>query len=148
MTARDILMYVRFVTPLRDGMTGAETGFFRASWYLRRVGCPGWIHRELDQQFHWFNRHLPVPDRVARHFKRRNSIYGVCWFQPDARECIERARYCAWLIGEGGIPVEPIKLRGPREVIWHDAHQAVIRPSRDIPLAFGRGRFRERAPAH
>jgi hypothetical protein len=148
MTACDDIMYVRFVTPLRDGMTGAETGFFRASWYLRRVGCPRWIHRELDEQFDWFNEHLPVPGRVGRHFKRRNSFYGVCWFQPEARECIERARYCAWLISEGGVPVEPVKLRSPREIIWRDAHQVVVRPSPDGPRAFTGPKFRERGWMH
>jgi len=135
-------MYVRFVTPLIDFCTGVETGFFRASWYLRRVGCPAWIHSELDQQFDWFNEHLPVPSRVARHFRRRNSVHGVCWFQPAAKECIERARYCAWLIGEGGLPVQPIKLLRPREIIWRDDHQIVVRPTHDTPKAFAGGRFR------
>ncbi len=138
------MMYVRFVTPLRDPDTGAETGFFRASWYLRRVGCPNWIHEELDQQFDWFNENLPVPERVERHFRRRNSIYGVCWFRPDARECIARARYCAWLINEGGVPVAAIKLRRPREVLWRDDHQLVLRPTSDTPTAFTGRSFVER----
>ncbi|WP_031234967.1 hypothetical protein [Asticcacaulis sp. AC402] len=135
-------MYVRFVTPLRDRTTGAETGFFRASWYLREVGCPDWIHRELDLQFDWFNAHLPIPGRVGRHFKRRGSVYGVCWFQPDATECIQRARYCAWLVSEGGVPVQAIKLAQPREIIWRDDYQLVVRPDPDTPLAFSGRRFR------
>ncbi len=136
------IMYVRFVTPLRDRRSGAETGFFRASWYLSRTGCSRWIHNELDTQFDWFNAHLPVPDRVAHHFKRRNSVYGVCWFHPDARECIARARYCAWLINEGGVPVETVRLRRPREVIWRDDHQIVVRPTPDTPRAFTGPEFR------
>lgn len=145
MSGREHIMYVRFVTPLRDRATGAETGFFRASWYLRRVGCPDWIHRELEYQFGWFNEHLPVPNRVQRQFRRgRASIAGVCWFRSEARECIERARYCAWLISEGGVPVAPIKLRSPREIIWCDDHQLVIRPDSDTPQAFPGQRFIER----
>ena len=139
-------MYVRFVTPLRDRSTGAETGFFRAAWYLHKVGCADWIHHELDVQFDWFNEHLPVPGRVARYFKRRDPVRGVCWFQSSARECIERARYCAWLIGEGGVPVEPISPRRPGEVIWRDDHQLVMRPDATTPKAFAgrayQGRFR------
>ena len=134
-------MYVRFVTPLRDPDTGAETGFFRARWYLRRVGCPDWIQTELDQQFDWFNEHLPMPGRVERQFRRRSSISGVCWFRPGATECIERARYCAWLISEGGVPVVAIKLRRPREILWRDDHQLVIRPTADTPQAFRGERF-------
>lgn len=94
-------MYVRFVTPLIHPASRVEAGFFQASWYLYRNGCPHWILDELDDQFDWFNLHLPVPKQISRHFKRRNSIWGICWFDPDAREAISRARYCAWLIEEG-----------------------------------------------
>ncbi len=135
-------MYMRFVTPLRDQATGAETGFFRASWYLQKIGCAGWILAELDAQFDWFNEHLPVPGRMARYFKRRHPVRGVCWFRPEATECIERSRYCAWLISEGGVPVEQIVLRRPREIIWCDDHQLVVRPDGDDPLAFVAGSFR------
>ena len=136
------IMYVRFVTPLIHPDSGLETGFFRASWYLHRTGCPDWIHDELEGQFSWFNRHLPIPKRVAHHFKRRNSIYGVCWFQSQARECIERARYCAWLISEGGVPVAAVKMKTPREVIWRDDHQIVVSPRSAMPKAFASDRFR------
>jgi len=134
-------MYVRFVTPLIHPDSGVETGLFRASWYLYRTGCPDWIHNELDSQFDWFNVHLPIPGRVAHHFKRRQSVYGVCWFRSATRECIERARYCAWLVTEGGIPVETVKLLHAREVIWRDDHQVVLKPKADMPRAFSGERF-------
>jgi hypothetical protein len=131
-------MYVRFVTPLIHPESGAECGFFRASCYLRRIDCPDWIHAELREQFGWFNDNLPMPRHVVRHFTRRDSLHGVCWFRSGARECIDRARYCAWLITEGGLPVEAIKLREVRELIWRDDHQ-IVTPSRRAPRAF-RGR--------
>lgn len=131
-------MYVRFVTPLIHPDSRVESGFFRAAWYLDRLSCPDWIRSELDHQFDWFNDNLPVPRRIARHFRRRDSLYGVCWFRSSARECIDRARYCAWLISEGGLPVETIKLREARELIWRDDHQ-IVTPSRVAPRAF-RGR--------
>jgi len=74
--------------------------------------------------------------RIARHFKRRDSIWGVCWFDPQAREAISRARYCAWLLEEGGLPVRTITSAGSREVIWRDAHQIVTKPEVDLPRAF------------
>ena len=129
-------MYVRFVTPLRDPATGAETGFFRAAWYLDEVGCPEWIDQELEAQFDWFNANLAIPETIRG---------GVCWFRPEACECIERARYCAWLINESGVPVETIRLRRPGSVLWRDDHQLVVRPDAATPRAFaGRaypGRF-------
>ncbi|WP_298281155.1 hypothetical protein [uncultured Bradyrhizobium sp.] len=72
-----------------------ESGFFRASWYLYRNDCPDWIRQALSDEFDWFSRHLPIPGRIARHFKRRDSIHGICWFDPDAREAISRARAIA-----------------------------------------------------
>lgn len=131
-----IIMFVRFVTPLIHPSSRVETGFFRASWYLYRNGCADWILSELDSQFDWFNAYLPVPGRIGRHFKRRNSIWGICWFDPDAAEAISRARYCAWLIEEGGLPVRSIRTPGQREIIWRDAHQIVSKPTDDLPRAF------------
>lgn len=130
-------MYMRFVTPLIHPDSRVETGFFRASWYLYRNGAPDWILVELDAQFDWFDAHLPVPPRTGRSFRRRNSIYGICWFVADAGEAINRAHYCAWLIEEGGLPVRPIRSRRQREIIWRDAHQIVAKPTDDLPRAFG-----------
>jgi len=130
-------MFLRFVTPLIHPASRAESGFFRASWFLYNSQCPEWITDELEDQFAWFNQHLPVPDRVSRHFRRRNPIHGICWFDPDAREAISRARYCAWLLGEGGLPIRTITTRREREIIWQDAYQIVSKPSPELPRAFG-----------
>ena len=127
-------MYVRFVTPLIHPDSRVESGFFRASWYLDRIGCPSWIRSELDQQFAWFNDNLAKPDRVARPYGR-GVLHGVCWFRSAARECISRGHYCAWLIGEAGLPVEAITMRNPREFIWQDDQQ-IVTPARIVPRAF------------
>jgi hypothetical protein len=130
-------MYVRFVTPLIHPYSRVEAGFFQASWYIRRRACPDWILAELDDQFDWFNRYLPVPDRLGRRFKRRNPIHGICWFDPRFTEAISRARYCAWLIEEGGLPVRAIHSADPKEIIWRDACQIVSKPTPALPRAFG-----------
>ena len=137
-------MYLRFVTPLRDRDSGAETGFFRAAWYLYETGCPDWIHYELRRQFDWFDAHLPLPGRTARCFKRRHAVRGVCWFRAEATACIHRAHYCAWLLSEGGVPVRLLKQRRLEEVMWRDEHQIVARPDASAPRAFGTDRFRLR----
>jgi len=133
-------MFIRFVTPVRDAQTGAETGFFRAASHIHH-DSPDWIVRDLDEQFDWFDQHLPIPDRVARHFKRRRPVAGVCWFADHADEHIDRARYCAFLITEAGLPVELIKMRGGREIIWRDRFQAVIKPLPETPRAFAGCRY-------
>ena len=133
---RRVVMFLRFVTPLIHPRSRVESGFFRASWYVYQNDCPDWIRQELDDQFDWFGRHLPIPGRIARHFKRRDTIWGICWFDPQAREAVSRARYCAWLLEEGGLPVRTITVPGQREVIWRDAHQIVTKPSADLPRAF------------
>lgn len=130
-------MYVRFVTPLIHPCSRVESGFFRASWCLSRLNAPAWLQAELQDQMSWFNANLPVPGRVARHFRRRDSLHGVCWFRSSAQDCISRAHYCAWLISEAGLPVQAITLRRPREIIWQDAQQ-VVTAARTVPRAFDR----------
>lgn len=129
-------MLVRFVTPLIHPQSRVETGFFRAFWYLYQNGSQRWIRAELRKEFDWFDEHLPLPGRVALHFKRRNSVWGVCWFDHESREMIARARYCAWLIEEGGLPVRVVQATRQREVLWRDAHQVVAKPTEDTPRAF------------
>jgi hypothetical protein len=118
-------MYVRFVTPVIDPDSRVECGFFQAAWYLETIGCSAWIQHELDREFAWFRENLPVPRTLARHFVRRDSLHGVCWFRPSARECIRRSHYCAWLFSEAGLPVEMLRLRRARDIIWSDNHQIV-----------------------
>lgn len=132
---RGIIMYVRFVTPLIDPDARVECGFFRSYWYVERLGAPEWLMLELRIQFAWFNDELDAPGRVVRHFRRRRSLYGVCWFRSSARECISRARYCAWLISEAGLPVEAITAHCLRETIWQDDLQ-VVAPARMAPRVF------------
>lgn len=131
------IMYVRFVTPLVHPASRVESGFFQASWYLDRIGAPRWIHDELEKELEWFNTYLPIPGRLGRAFKRRRTIWGICWFDPSFKEAISRAHYCAWLIEEGGLPVQTIKTgKITREVIWQDPFQIVCKPTADTPRAF------------
>ncbi len=130
------VMHLRFVTPLIHPRSRVEAGFFQASWYLYRNRCPGWILAELEREFDWFNEQLPIPGRIARHFKRRNSVWGICWFSDDATEMISRARYCAWLVEEGGLPVRELRVTRQREILWRDAYQIVSKPTPELPRAF------------
>ncbi|MEZ5810932.1 MAG: hypothetical protein R3D45_05890 [Rhizobiaceae bacterium] len=129
-------MYVRFVSPLVDPGTRAETGFFQSVSYLRQNEAPRWILDELENQFEWFGEHLPLPERLGWKFKRRRAIWGTSWFVPSFQEGVSRARYCAWLFEEAGLPVRAIKIARPQEIIWRDSFQILIKPTATTPRAF------------
>jgi len=128
-------MYLRFVTPLVHPRSRVESGFFRASWYIDRNDCPGWIRQELSDQFDWFAQHLPIPGRIARHFKRRDTIWGICWFDPEAREAVSARATAPGCLKRVACRCA-ITTSREREVIWRDAHQIVTKPSADLPKAF------------
>ena len=128
---------MRFVVPAWCDEAATEFGIFHFAYDVARHDrTPCWIRAELGRELAWFGRSLDVPDRLARRFRRRRTIRGVCWFRPEAGEHIARARYMGWLMSEAGCPVEQIRTRYPGEVIWRDAHQIVARPGADVPRAF------------
>jgi hypothetical protein len=129
-------MHVRFVTPLVHPASRVECGFFRAAEYITANNDQPWLDTELDAQFDWFNKHLPMPEKIAHHFKRRRSKWGICWFNPAFKEAIARAHYCAWLISEAGIPVRMITANRIDRVIWQDNFQTVAIPTVKMPRAF------------
>lgn len=130
-------MYIRFVLPQRDPYAGVEEGFFRRILdVIDNEANPEWLRRDLRTELDWFNDCLDVPGRLWRTFKRRGTVYGVCWFRPEAHEAIRRARYATWLMEEGGTPTREIRAWHPGEIMWRDTLQIVAKPARDIPRGF------------
>ena len=131
-------MYMRFVVPVRDNWTGVETGFFTGLFDVkyRDQPAPRWLRDEVVRELDWFNSNLGAPERLTRPSGRFGDIRGVCWFRPEAGEAVSRARYCAWLLEEGGIPVREIRSAQPGEIIWRDDMQVVAKPGRDHPRMF------------
>jgi hypothetical protein len=95
-----------------------------------------WVYRELRRELQWFDERLEVPERIFRRLGRHDFRSGICWFQPGAREHINRARYVAWLMSEQGTCVETIKTDCVGPVIWQDNHQLVAIASKAVPRAF------------
>lgn len=142
-------MFLRFVTnlPLAQNIdltdrpvdrialqnANVSVGFFRAyDRVMESASAPKWLRAELENEMAWFDRNLRAPKRLTvkrRRFRRRRDLPGVCWFRPEAREHIRRARYVAWLLTEADAPVREIRSRNPGEVIWNDAHQIVATPT-------------------
>ncbi len=131
-------MYIRFVVPERDVLTGVETGFFEGVFAIkyREHETADWLRSEVVRELDWFNDNLDTPDRLTRRRGRHGSIRGVCWFRPEAKEAISRAHYVCWLLEEAGIPVRKVRRQHPGEIIWRDHMQIVARPTRGHPVAF------------
>lgn len=128
-------MFLQVVVPEWDRQTRAERGLFRAANAAARSaeGVPGWVRAELRCEFVWFNDRLPVPGRLGRRAGRHGPVWGVCWFQPEAREAINHARDVGWRLGELDYPVRDIRSARPGEIIWRDPMQIVTKPPRDHP---------------
>jgi hypothetical protein len=88
-------MYVRFVI-LAPRRRRAE-GLFRADrWVLDDPELPYWLRDPIDEHYRWFNKHLRVPRRSGQR-EWRIHVTALCWFKPEARAHIARARHLAWL---------------------------------------------------
>ena len=130
-------MYIRFVLSGRDPYAGVEEGFFRHAYSVARdENTPEWLQDELRRELDWFDEYLDVPGRLWRTFKRRGTVYGVCWFRPEAKEAVQRARYATWLMEEAGTPTREIRAWHPGEIMWRDPLQIVAKPARDMPRGF------------
>lgn len=130
-------MYIRFVLPWPHPASRVEAGFFCLAYRVAASPrVPDWLRDELGRELDWFDERLPVPGRLGRHFKRRRTIHGICWFRPEAREAIGRARYVGWLMTEAGAPVRQIRTDEPGELIWRDPMQIVAKPGDHVPVAF------------
>ncbi|MCI4663918.1 MAG: hypothetical protein MRY74_04280 [Neomegalonema sp.] len=138
-------MYIRFVSALRGDEVDAfepsvdlqglapetlEIGLFRAIGALEdRLACPEWIQAAISAELAWFNAHLETPERISRPVRRHKTqreTPAFCWFKPEAREHVERARHLAWLVEEAGVPIREIRARNPGRIIWQDIHQIVV----------------------
>ena len=119
-------MYVRFTIP-SDGErtpTGAAAGIFRATARLRETSrFNAWQHQLLDEDFDWFNQHLPFPTDIRRG-------RAVCWFKPEAREAISRVWRVVAIIESTGIAVRVYRRQRPGTIVYEDAFQVTAVPWR------------------
>ena len=130
-------MYIRLVLPRLVRDYKGDAGFFHKTYSVRDAdfGVADWIKLELKERLKWFNKELPVPENIEVHFKRRRTLHGLCWFQPTANECIQRARYVGWLMSEAGTPVREIRTDNPGKKLWKDEFQIVALPHKNLPRA-------------
>ncbi len=130
-------MYIRFVVPERHRLTRVESGIFRTiDHVITDKRQPDWLRKTLQAELDWFNTNLPVPNRLWIDFKRRRTIYGVCWFRPFAKEAISHARQIQWLMLEAGYLVEEIHTDRPDTILYKDTWQIVAKSGDHVPRGF------------
>src|SRR6185436_12998411 len=104
-------------------------GLFRADYHPRYDdNLPEWLRAPIEEHYAWFNTNLSIPRRFKVVSRRRHICVGLCWFKPEAREHIARARELAQLIAEAGHPTAMLKTRHLGQILYRDEHQIVAMP--------------------
>lgn len=114
-------MYRRFVFAKLDLETRRREGILRR----RRPG--GWGQRKIDAIYRWLNANLPRPPRSAFGGGR-----ALCWFKPEARECIDRVADLAQLLQRRGERIWHLQTRNPGLVTFEDEFQVVAIPASEF----------------
>jgi hypothetical protein len=119
-------MFVRFIVlapkPRRP------FGLFRAErQMLEDPELPHWLRDPIESHYKWFNANLSRPyNAVSKH--RRLQVTALCWFRPEAKAHIAKARQLAWLLAEAGHPTAMIKTRHVGQIIYRDEAQVAAKP--------------------
>lgn len=124
---RVIIMYLRFVVAAPKARVAF--GLFQSDAVrVLRCDLPDWLSTAIEEHYDWFNEHLPVPKRLTVVSRRRHVYAGLCWFRPEARAHIARARELALLLAEADLVTHVLKTRAPGQVLYRDAFQIVAKP--------------------
>ena len=120
-------MYLRFIVVAPRARPAF--GLFRSEYHPRYdESLPEWLRPPIEELYDWFGANLAVPRRFTVVSRRRRIYAGLCWFRPEAREHIARARELALLIAEAGQPTAMLKTRRPGQVLYRDEFQIVAKP--------------------
>ena len=128
---RQNIMYLRFISPLRQRRRDLHMGIFQAVIKCRDdVDMPAWLHAQLIKEFQWFKDYLPSPD--DRHFDRW-TVRGyhpdaICWFKASAKQMISRSWALKALIEEAGMPLSVMQTDQPGKITYEDKYQIVAHP--------------------
>ena len=119
-------MYLQFIVVAPQAR---PHGLFRADYHPGYDDkLPEWLRTPIEDLYAWFNEHLAIPRRFTVVSRRRHVYAGICWFRPEAREHIARARELALLIADAGQPTAMLKTRHPGQILYRDDHQIVAKP--------------------
>lgn len=130
-------MYLRFVTPGRGPERGVAPGLFRSghAWDCIDV-APDYLREAIEDEYKWFNAHLPIPDCTAVRSKGVWRYVGVCWFKGQHKETIAHAWTLAALLKDAGAQIHLLKTKTPGDIIYKDDMQVVARPREWTPRGY------------
>jgi hypothetical protein len=109
-------MYLRFVLAKAQKPTRRRVGILQHDRRYR--GSP-----TRDAIMTWLKIHLPVPPESAFGGGR-----GLCWFNLEARDCIEQVRDLAFFLEGRGERVWQVYSRNPGLITYEDEFQIVAIP--------------------
>lgn len=115
-------MYLRFVFAKPEKGTNRYVGIL----HERRYG--GWGQARIAEIYGWFRKNLKRPPLVA--FSQDRAL---CWFKPEARECLERIVELAHILQRRGERIWHLRTRYPGLVTYEDQHQVVAIPAAEFP---------------
>ncbi|MEM6972315.1 MAG: hypothetical protein AAF577_05870 [Pseudomonadota bacterium] len=130
--------FLRFVVVnTRLDLSDAREGIFQAAYALRDgPDADSVTHAQLVELLTWFDRHLPVPERVNRSRSKgawRRETAGIAWFRDSAAPVIERAFDLVEILRRHGMTVEILRTRRPGYIVYEDDLQVITEPFADTP---------------
>jgi len=118
---------VRFFATERDSDSHVEEGIFQAAYTLLRSDKLTYYEwKELRSLLDWFNEHLERPGS----FSRSSQPRGICWFKPEATECLTHVWAMVHILKEHGVMVTKVTTEKPGYVVYEDEFQVVAEPFR------------------
>jgi hypothetical protein len=123
-------MFIRFVTKARIQGSRCRAGIFYVAYRVAdEMDYLDEARYELACD--WFDENLPFPCRLSRSRRPRAHSAAICWFKPDAHECIQRAMRIASLLESNGIPTAMLRTERPGYIVYEDDLQVAAVPFRD-----------------
>ncbi|MBW8636539.1 hypothetical protein K1W69_04990 [Hoeflea sp. WL0058] len=139
-SAKEMLMYVRFVCADDHPTAEGELGMFEARRWIDFSVQKGSIQRAQEDAFWWFAAKHGGPGLAYPSLKgksrTRNVRKSLFWFVEDSAfphyekgSVIRRARDLAWAITQTGAEIREIKTADPGRIIWRDWVQVLALPN-------------------
>jgi hypothetical protein len=116
--------WLRFATTRIDEDSRKPEGVFTAAYNLLESGelSPEEWQR-LRETLIWFSKNLPTPPESF------NAGRAIFWFQPNARNCLDRVWDMVELLRQHSYHVTVYKCRGLGNICYRDKYQVAAYPS-------------------
>jgi hypothetical protein len=116
--------WLRFATTRIDEDSRKPEGVFAAAYTLLESGdlsSEEWQH--LREILNWFSKNLPTPPESF------NAGRAIFWFQPNARDCLDRVWDMVELLRQHGYHVTVYKCPSLGKICYRDKFQVAAYPS-------------------